>query len=103
MLCSSPSQYLLRLLTSLSLFQLLLFQLPNPLLQELPLWFLLGQRQSFLISGPSLSCPPQPAVHTRTGRMLQVIICQFALFQQRVDKRQTGLWTAAQKATLACP
>src|SRR5438128_1777876 len=24
-----------------------LFQLPNPLLQELPLWFLLGQRQSF--------------------------------------------------------
>src|SRR5580704_9451194 len=26
-----------------------LFQLPNPLLQELPLWFLLGQGQSFLI------------------------------------------------------
>ncbi len=31
----------------------LLFQLPNPLLQELPLWFLVGQRQSFLIRGPN--------------------------------------------------
>src|SRR6266852_8088972 len=30
---------------------LFLFQLPNPLLQELPLWFLLGQRQRFLIRG----------------------------------------------------
>jgi hypothetical protein len=59
------SQYLHRLL-SLVLFQLLLFQLPNPLLQELPLWFLLGQRQSFLIRGPSLSCPAKPAVHIRT-------------------------------------
>src|ERR1700687_249310 len=28
-----------------------LFQLPNPLLEELPLSFLLGQRQSFLIRG----------------------------------------------------
>jgi len=44
-----------------------LFQLPNPLLQELPLWFLLGQGQSFLIRGPSLSCPAEPAVHIRTG------------------------------------
>ena len=44
-----------------------LFQLPNPLLQELPLWFLLGQRQSFLIRGPSLGCPAEPAVHICTG------------------------------------
>ncbi len=44
-----------------------LFQLPNPLLQELPLWFLLGQRQSFLIRGPSLSCPAEPAVHICAG------------------------------------
>src|SRR2546427_9454840 len=49
MLCAWSSQYPHRLLTSL-----FLFQLPNPLLQELPLWFLLGQRQSFLIRGPSL-------------------------------------------------
>ncbi len=62
MLCARSSQYPHRLLTSL-----FLFQLPNPLLQELPLWFLLGQRQSFLISGPSLSCPAEPAVHIRTG------------------------------------
>src|SRR6266478_8053443 len=27
--------------------------------------------------------------------MRQVIICQFALFQHRVDKRQTGVWTIA--------
>ena len=44
-----------------------LFQLPNPLLQELPLRFLLGQRQSFLIRGPSLSGPAEPAVHIRAG------------------------------------
>ena len=44
-----------------------LFQLPNPLLQELPFWFLLGQRQGTLISGPSLSCPTEPAVHIRAG------------------------------------
>ena len=37
--------------------EIFLSQLPNPLLQELPLWFLLGQRQSFLIRGASLSCP----------------------------------------------
>jgi hypothetical protein len=43
------------------------FQLPNPLLQELPLRFLLGQGQSFLIRGPSLSCPAEPAVHISTG------------------------------------
>ena len=40
-----------------------LFQPPNPLLQELPLWFLLGQRQSSRIRGPSLSYPAEPAVH----------------------------------------
>ena len=44
-----------------------LFQLPNPLLQELPLRFLLGQRQSFLIRRPGLSGPAEPAVHIRTG------------------------------------
>ena len=44
-----------------------LFQLPDPLLQELPLWFLLGQRQGFLIGGASLSCPAEPAVHICTG------------------------------------
>jgi hypothetical protein len=44
-----------------------LFQLPNPLLQELPLRFLLGQRQSFLMRGPGLSCPAEPAVHICTG------------------------------------
>ncbi len=44
-----------------------LLQLPNPLLQELPLWFLLGQRQGFLISGPSLGCPAEPAVHICAG------------------------------------
>ncbi len=47
--------------------QSFLFQLPNPLLQELPLRFLLGQRQSFLISGPSLGCPAEPAAHIRAG------------------------------------
>jgi hypothetical protein len=46
-----------------------LFQLPNPLLQELPLWVLLGQRQSFPVRRPSLSGPAQPAVHIRTGGM----------------------------------
>ena len=44
-----------------------LFQLPNPLLQELPLWFLLGQRQSFLIRGPGRRCPAKPAVHVCAG------------------------------------
>src|SRR6202034_172669 len=44
-----------------------LFQLPNPLSQELPLWSLLGQRQSFLIRGPSLGRPAEPAVHIGTG------------------------------------
>jgi len=38
-------------------------QLPNPLLQELPIRFLLGQRQSFLVREPALSCPAEPAVH----------------------------------------
>ena len=41
-----------------------LFQLPNPLLQELPLWFLLGQRQSFLIRGPRLSRPTRGELGT---------------------------------------
>jgi hypothetical protein len=44
-----------------------LFQLANPLLQELPLGFLLGQRQSFLIRRPSLSGPAEPAAHICTG------------------------------------
>ena len=47
--------------------QSFLFQLANPLLQELALGFLLGQRQSFLISGPSLSRPAEPAVHICAG------------------------------------
>src|SRR5207249_11528788 len=72
-----------------------LFQLPNPLLQKLPLRFLLSQRQSFLIRGPSLSFPAEPAVHICTGGMRQVSIGQFAMFQHRVDMRQTGLWTRA--------
>src|SRR3984885_1374458 len=72
-----------------------LFQLPNPLLQELPLRFLLGQRQRFLIRGPGLSGPAQPAAQLRAGRMRQVVICQFAMFQDRVDMRQTGLWAVA--------
>jgi hypothetical protein len=41
-------------------------EMPNPLLEELPLWFLLGQGQSFLIRRPSLSCPAQPAVRIGT-------------------------------------
>ena len=72
-----------------------LFQLPNPFLQELPLWFLLGQRQGFLIRGPSLSCPAESAVQICAGGMRQIIVCQFALFQHRVDMRQAGLWTIA--------
>src|SRR5260370_47898 len=72
-----------------------LFQLPNPFLQELPLRFLLGQRQSFLIRSPSLSGPAQPAVQIGTGRMRQVVICQFAMFQHRVDMLQSGLWAIA--------
>src|SRR6201998_652391 len=27
--------------------------------------------------------------------MRQIVICQFAMFQHRVDMRQTGLWTVA--------
>lgn len=42
-------------------------QLPNPRLQELPLRFLLGQRQSFLIRGPGFGCPAQPAARIRAG------------------------------------
>src|ERR1700688_190192 len=74
-----------------------LFQLPNPFLQELPLWFLLGQRQRLLIRRLSLSCPAEPAVHICAGGMRQVIICQFAMFQHRVDMRQTGFWTIAHR------
>ena len=76
-------------------YSIFLFQLSNPLLQELPLWFLLGQRQRLLIRSTSLGCPAQPAAHICTGGMRQVIICQFAMFQHRVDMRQTGLWTIA--------
>src|SRR5271165_5222613 len=72
-----------------------LFQLPNALLQELPLRFLLGQRQSFLIRGPSLSGPAEPAAHICTGGMRQVIIFHFAMLQHRIDMRQTRLWTVA--------
>ncbi len=43
------------------------FQLSNPLLQELPLRFLLGQRQSLFIRNPGLGCPAQPAAHIRAG------------------------------------
>ena len=48
----------LRVGNSLSTSASDLFQLPDALLQELPLWFLLGQRQSFLIRGLSLRNPP---------------------------------------------
>ena len=44
-----------------------LFQLANALLQELPLGFLLGQRQSFLIRCPGLSDPAEPAAQLCTG------------------------------------
>src|SRR5258705_12407308 len=60
----------LRLVISMSASasdEFFLFQLPNPFLQELPLWFLLGQGQRLLIRGPSLGGPAQPAVHIRTG------------------------------------
>ncbi len=70
-------------------------QLPNPLLRKLLLRFLLGQRPSFLIRRPGLSGPAQPAVHIRAGCMRQVVIGQFALRQDRVDLRQTGLRTVA--------
>src|SRR2546425_510750 len=92
---SALQNYALRPAGSISPSASDLFQLPNPLLQELPLWFLLGQRQSFLIRGPSLGCPAEPAVHICAGGMRQVIICQFASFHHRVDKRQTGLWAIA--------
>ncbi len=64
-------------------------------MQELPLWFLLGQRQRLFIGSTSLGCPAEPAVHIGTGGMRQVIVGQFAMFQHRVDMRQTGLWTIA--------
>src|SRR5579872_5362778 len=57
----------------------LLLQFLKPPREELPLWFLLRQRQCLLIRRPSLRRPAQPAVHIRTGRMCQVIIGQFAL------------------------
>jgi hypothetical protein len=28
---------------------------------------------------------------------MRQVICQFAMFQQRVDMRQTGLWTIAHR------
>jgi hypothetical protein len=62
-----------------------LFQLPNPLLQKLPLWFLVGSGPTPFHKTPE----PQPSCRTcRTyphGGMRQVIICQFAMFQHRVD------------------
>src|SRR4029077_18737661 len=72
-----------------------LFQLPKQLSQKLLLWFLLGQGQRLLKRGPSLGGPAEPAVHICTGGMSQVVICQFAMFQHRLDLRQTGLWTFA--------
>src|SRR5580704_4453680 len=56
-----------------------LVQLPKPLLQEFSLWLMLGQRQRFLIRGPGLSYPAEPAAHICTRRMRQVIIRQFAM------------------------
>jgi hypothetical protein len=53
-------------------------------------WFLLGQRQRLLIRIASLSRPAEP-LHICAGAMRQVIICQFAMFQHRVDMRQTDL------------
>src|SRR5579862_3092739 len=72
-----------------------LFQLPDPFLQELPLRFLLGQRQRLLITSPSLSGPAEPAAQLCAGGMRQVVICQFAIFQHRVDLRQASLWSIA--------
>ena len=54
--------------------ELILFQLPNPLLQELPLRFLLGQRQRLLIRRSGLGCSAEPAVHIGAGEMRQVVI-----------------------------
>jgi hypothetical protein len=50
---------------------------------------------TFSWSGPSFSGPAQPAIHICTGGMCKVIICQFALFQHRVDMPETGLGTFA--------
>ena len=44
-----------------------LFQLPNPLLQELPLRFLLGQRQRLFVRSAGLGGPAEPAVHICAG------------------------------------
>jgi toxin ParE1/3/4 len=80
---------------SMETFDAFLFQLTNPLSQELPLWFLLGQRQRLLVRRTRLSRPAQPAAHICAGGMRQVIISQFAIFQHRVDLHQPGLWTIA--------
>jgi dihydrofolate reductase len=45
----------------------LLFQLPDPVLQELALGFLLGQGQGLLIGRPGLGGPAEPAVHIGLG------------------------------------
>jgi len=66
--------------------------MPNPLLQELPLWFLLRQRQSFLIRGPTSAVLPSLRTYPH-GLNAPNSIRQFALFQHRVDLRQTSLWT----------
>src|SRR6476469_1246217 len=75
--------------------ELLLIQFRKPSCEKSPLWFLLGKGQCLLIRRTSLICPAEPAVHIRTGGMRQVIIRQFAMFEHRVNMRQTGLWTIA--------
>src|SRR5581483_1078197 len=72
-----------------------LLQFLNPPLEELPLRFLLGQRQRFLIRSPSFSRPVQPAVHIGTSGMRQVVIRQSAMLQHCLDMGQTHLWTIA--------
>src|SRR5262249_60717093 len=71
-----------------------LFQLPNPLLQELPLWFLLGQRQRLLIRRPSLSGPAEKALalrseeHTSELQSLTNLVCRLLL--EKKNKNTTG-------------
>jgi len=48
-----------------------------------------------LIRSPNLSGPAQPAAHICADRVRQVVICQCAVFQHRIDMRQTGPWTIA--------
>src|ERR1700735_3262560 len=71
------------------------FYRADSLLEELALGFRLGQGQIFLIRGPSLGGPAESAAHICTRGMRQIIIGQFAVFQHRVDMRQSGLRTIA--------